>query len=308
MKRTDWLEVAVIVLLVGMILAARVPARGADDDRARRAKVALALAAPGEPRADTLAPAPRAAGRPRAKDYPAAYRESLADQRPLVVFVGTDPPAPVAGAVVAKVEAAEFAGARAPAVVVAYPAGGRVVVDATLPATVDPGELERVVRTAGKKIENITPARMPAAPPPLDWMILAEPAAEAGDGRPRLWGLTPPEPRWHADYAAARAGAKKLDRPLLVVIGTADCYHCRRLEAGPLRDAAVVELCRGFVCVKIDADAEPELAKAFGAKAYPTVVLGGPGDSVHSFTEGYVEADKLAGLMKQAAAKVKRRD
>lgn len=169
--------VAATLTLVYLILSAAW-SRG-DDDRTRRARVALALAAgPGGAEAVTLAPPPRpAAARP--KDYASGYREATRDGKPLVVYVGTAKSAEVPGAVVAKVDAPEFAGAKGPAVVVGYPSGGRVLVDAVLPAPADPAELEKVVKTAGKKIENISPAKLPAAPKPLDWQIRGPSAAPA---------------------------------------------------------------------------------------------------------------------------------
>ena len=44
---------------------------------------------------------------------------------------------------------------------------------------------------------------------------------------------------WRADYDSARKEATAKALPLFLEFHTDDCYHCRRLEAGPLRDSAV---------------------------------------------------------------------
>ena len=44
---------------------------------------------------------------------------------------------------------------------------------------------------------------------------------------------------WRTDYTAARKEAVEKGLPLFVVVGTDDCFYCRKLEGGPLRDATV---------------------------------------------------------------------
>jgi len=99
---------------------------------------------------------------------------------------------------------------------------------------------------------------------------------------------------WRTDYNAARKEAAERGLPLLVVIGTDNCYWCKKLEAGPFRDPAVLaQLADNFVTLKVDANKEPTLAKALKVQSYPTLVLAGPDGKIHGFIEGYLESDRL---------------
>lgn len=134
----------------------------ADDiDRDRKARAALALAG-AKPAAVARAPMPRLAP----KSYSDGYRVATVDQKPLVVFVGCEA-VPVPGAIVAKADS--LGDVTGPAVVVGFPAGGKVLIDATLKGTPKPEDVLAAVKTAAKKID-LTPARpLPAAPKPLLW-------------------------------------------------------------------------------------------------------------------------------------------
>jgi tetratricopeptide (TPR) repeat protein len=110
---------------------------------------------------------------------------------------------------------------------------------------------------------------------------------------------------WYTDYQAARKEANEKGLPLLVVVGTDNCFYCRKLEAGPLRDPAITKLLGdGYVALKLDATGNPELAKALKMTLYPTTVLAAPDGKIHTFIEGYVEADRLAEQLKRTTATV----
>lgn len=120
-------------------------------------------------------------------------------------------------------------------------------------------------------------------------------------GVPATAGAADP-PVWRTDYNAARKEAQEKGLPLMVVVGTDNCFYCKKLDAGPLRDPAVTAaLTDSFVPLKIDAHREPALARALKVQAYPTTVLAGPDGKIHAFIEGYVEADRLADHLKRAA-------
>jgi thioredoxin-like negative regulator of GroEL len=105
---------------------------------------------------------------------------------------------------------------------------------------------------------------------------------------------------WRTDYVAARKEAAEKGLPLLVVVGTDNCFYCRKLEAGPCRSPAVVaQLTTNFIPLKIDASREPNLAKALRIQLYPTIVLAGPDGAIHDFIEGYIEADRLTEHLKR---------
>jgi len=107
---------------------------------------------------------------------------------------------------------------------------------------------------------------------------------------------------WRTDYNSARKEAIEKGQSLCVVIGTDNCFYCRKLEGGPLKDAAVAShLTTNFIPLKLDANKEPGLAKALKVQLYPTIVLAGSDGRIHAFIEGYVEAERLNEAMKRTA-------
>lgn len=130
---------------------------------------------------------------------------------------------------------------------------------------------------------------------------LAEPTA-AQPARP---APVAPALVWRTDYNTARKEAQEKGLPLVVVVGTEDCFYCRKLEAGPLKDAGIANLLAGnFIPLKLDATRAPDLAKALKVQLYPTTVLAGPDGKIYSFIEGYVEADRLGEQLKRTATAV----
>ena len=110
---------------------------------------------------------------------------------------------------------------------------------------------------------------------------------------------------WRTDYNTARKEAQEKGLPLLVVISTDDCFYCRKLEAGPLKDAGITNLlANGFVPLKLDAGRAPEIAKALKVQMYPTMVLAAPDGKIHAFIEGYVDSERLGEQLKRTATAV----
>jgi tetratricopeptide (TPR) repeat protein len=129
----------------------------------------------------------------------------------------------------------------------------------------------------------------------------AQPARPAANPAPAV--------AWRTDYNTARKEAQEKGLPLLLVIGTENCVYCRKLEAGPLKDAAVANLIStAFIPLKLDATNAPELAKALKVQLYPTTVLAAPDGKIHTFIEGYVEADRLADQLKRTVTTVSTAD
>jgi tetratricopeptide (TPR) repeat protein len=100
--------------------------------------------------------------------------------------------------------------------------------------------------------------------------------------------------RWETDYNTARQKAAEKGLPLFVVIGTDQCFYCRKLEQGPLREPQIVaHLQQHFIPLKIHAQREVELARALRVQVYPTIVLAGPDGKIHAFIEGYQDSQRL---------------
>ena len=82
------------------------------------------------------------------------------------------------------------------------------------------------------------------------------------------------EVKWRHDYNAARREAEQKNLPLVVDIGTENCYWCNKLEAITFHDPAVAEVMNNrYIPLKVDAQRNPALTDALRIQAYPTVVL-----------------------------------
>ena len=82
------------------------------------------------------------------------------------------------------------------------------------------------------------------------------------------------EVEWRMDYDAARKESTEKNKPLFLEFMTEECVHCRRLEAGPFRDAAVVALLNErFIPLRIDSNRSPKLVQALRIQAYPTMII-----------------------------------
>src|SRR5207248_1179890 len=82
--------------------------------------------------------------------------------------------------------------------------------------------------------------------------------------------------KWRADYNTARREAQEKGLPLFIEIGTEDCFYCRKLEAVTFRDPAVAALlANGVVPLRVDANRDPNPARALKGTLYPTAALAG---------------------------------
>lgn len=70
--------------------------------------------------------------------------------------------------------------------------------------------------------------------------------------------------------------ARQARRPMLLFFTADWCQYCHQLAQEAFRDEKVVELSHRFVCVIVDADAEPEICRRFQVRGYPTVLFVSP--------------------------------
>jgi thioredoxin-like negative regulator of GroEL len=102
------------------------------------------------------------------------------------------------------------------------------------------------------------------------------------------------EIRWHNDYNKARAVALEKGRPLLIDIGTENCFWCKQLDSRTFRDSAIIGLVNDrFIPLKVNATQSPFLAQALRIQSYPTLVFASPDGKIQGFQEGFIEAGPL---------------
>ena len=65
--------------------------------------------------------------------------------------------------------------------------------------------------------------------------------------------------------------ARTQQKPMLLFFTAQWCKYCHQMAKETFVQDAVVQLSRDFVCVLIDADAEPDVCRQFEVRAFPTV-------------------------------------
>lgn len=92
--------------------------------------------------------------------------------------------------------------------------------------------------------------------------------------------------KWFGSYKDGYAAAKAAKKPMLVVVGTTACPACTKFAAGALKAKEVEAALESYVCVKMDAEVEPDTARAFKVDAYPTAI---------SIRDDMTEAGRMVG-------------
>ncbi len=106
---------------------------------------------------------------------------------------------------------------------------------------------------------------------------------------------------WLTDYGKAQKLHRQRQSLMLVVLTMDGCPYCHKMFSETYGDASVVrEIKDSFVPTVVNADTQPRLAQAFGARVFPTTYLVGPDNKIVDRIDGYVDADQLRRRMSQA--------
>ena len=96
--------------------------------------------------------------------------------------------------------------------------------------------------------------------------------------------------RWRTDYATALKEATEKGVPLLVNVGSTDCFWCKQLDARTFIDDEVSKILNTrFVPLKLDGNKNPSLTKALKIEKYPTLIFASPDGNILGFREGFIE-------------------
>ncbi len=110
---------------------------------------------------------------------------------------------------------------------------------------------------------------------------------------------------WRSDYRKARLEAAEKNRPIVLDIGTEQCYWCKQLDQRTFRDPSIVALLNErFIPLRVNAQVSPDLAQALRVQSYPTIVFANAEGKILGYQEGFVEAPRLKELLQKTVTLV----
>lgn len=102
---------------------------------------------------------------------------------------------------------------------------------------------------------------------------------------------------WGNDLNSALSEAKKDEKPLMIDFYTTWCHWCKELDYNTYTDAKVNDLSNNFICVKVDAEKNPQAASKYSIRGYPTVIFLNYDGSINNSMVGYKDPAAFAGVM-----------
>ncbi|MCH8217048.1 MAG: thioredoxin family protein [Planctomycetes bacterium] len=121
----------------------------------------------------------------------------------------------------------------------------------------------------------------------------ATPRPESGDRSKTLW---------FKSYAEGMRFAKAHERPVLIKFSAVWCGWCKKLDEEVLAQAAIVDELRKFVCIKVDVDKNPHVARAYAARSLPRLLVVNTHDEIVGDWLGYREAGAFLSLIREIQA------
>lgn len=103
-----------------------------------------------------------------------------------------------------------------------------------------------------------------------------------------------------AGYAEGARRARDEGKPMLVFFTAQWCDFCKQMAKETFANEQVIDWSDRFVCIQVDADAEPEICQQFHVRGYPTVqFLSSQGVPLNRVV-GRRAADQLVSQMQAA--------
>jgi len=101
-------------------------------------------------------------------------------------------------------------------------------------------------------------------------------------------------------YASGYQTAQEKGRPILLFFGAPRSPFCREMLDETFTDERVVALSKGFTCIYVDADTEPNICQEFGVEGFPTVQFISARGVTLQRIEGKREPNQMAEQMEAA--------
>jgi thiol-disulfide isomerase/thioredoxin len=111
--------------------------------------------------------------------------------------------------------------------------------------------------------------------------------------------------RWEHDFDVALKKARSSGKPVMIDFWADWCGWCHRLDETTYRDPRVVQLSKGFVPVKVNAEgtrAEVSVAVRYGVSSLPTIAFLSPSGRMVLLLQGFQGPGQFPRVMEQAKA------
>lgn len=113
--------------------------------------------------------------------------------------------------------------------------------------------------------------------------------------------------RFVEGYRQGYQRALREGRPMLVFFTAQWCHFCHQMAGEAFTNPQVVDLSQRFVCILVDADAEPDVCEQFGVRGYPTIQFLSPRGVPLNRIVGKKPGHQLVMAMQAALQNVARR-
>lgn len=94
--------------------------------------------------------------------------------------------------------------------------------------------------------------------------------------RPRIQRLARGQLQFVEGFSSGSAEAARQSKPMMLFFTAPWCDYCHQMAAEAFTHPQVVGLSERFVCVLVNAQAEPDVCRKFGVAGYPTIVFLSP--------------------------------
>jgi thioredoxin-like negative regulator of GroEL len=98
---------------------------------------------------------------------------------------------------------------------------------------------------------------------------------------------------WRDNLEAARTEARSSNKPLVVYFTADWCPPCQQMKKTTWADSQVTTALGSYVPVKIDVDAQPQVAQQFQVRSIPFVVVLDRSERVVGTRAGLVDASSM---------------
>ncbi len=117
---------------------------------------------------------------------------------------------------------------------------------------------------------------------------------------------TPELIHWLTDHNTALAMAKKTDKPVLIDFYADWCGWCKKMTNVTYADKNVADTAKSFVCLKINTDRNPALARDYHVSGLPTTVFLKPDGTTIANIPGYEPPDVFLQQMNKVLSFLKK--